>query len=629
MTPDHPAGSDIRLAIHMPTHTTVATDRTGLGGGLLGLLTAFSAASLGFATLTVPSSGRSAFIGFGAGALSGALAVLALRSLPVRWVSRVVVMLGALLLARYGQLGADGSMLAAPGLIGWAVTTAVGLVLATRAEHHADRGSALSRAKGSGAPMARDALAVAALVAAVTVALGPTAAMRFDSGSSPGDAADFSSYHPSSPLAGANQLDMADRPHLGDKMVMTVASDAPSFWRTQTFDRWDGENWTHSNTGLTLLGADGNVRPQSTDLAASAEQTIHQTIRLVAPYAVVLPAAPSPTHVTAGPAIRQGIDGELRPAEPFGAGASYSVTSHQPDVTGQQLRTTDDSQIPREIIDAYTTTPATDRVRAIAASITAGAGNNFDRVHRIIEWLGGHVSYSINSPLAPSGRDVVDDFLFESHEGWCEQIASSLVVLLRLNHVPARLAIGFVPGQRNAITQRYEVRERDAHAWTEVWFPTVGWVPFDPTANVPLSGDQVKQPTDWFSGTLATALLVAGAIVVLGEPAIRLLRGRRRAAPRRVPRERSQRWEATMELRLERLGGTVDHARRPSQTASDYAADLSRAWSDDRLERVGRLIDQSLYAPDEPDPDDREFVERTLQELHESTPPPEPAHADT
>ena len=113
---------------------------------------------------------------------------------------------------------------------------------------------------------------------------------------------------------------------------------------------------------------------------------------------------------------------------------------------------------------------------------------------RAIEsWLGANTKYSLNAPLSPSNVDVVDDFLFRSRVGWCEQIASSLVVLARSAGIPARLVTGFVPGSRDALTGRFVVRERDAHAWAEIYFPGIGWQGFDPTASVPLAGDDVRR----------------------------------------------------------------------------------------------------------------------------------------
>ena len=99
--------------------------------------------------------------------------------------------------------------------------------------------------------------------------------------------------------------------------------------------------------------------------------------------------------------------------------------------------------------------------------------------------MGGHTSYSIDTPPLPAGADAVDTFLFDQQVGFCEQIASALVVMLRTLGVPARLGVGYASGDRNPFTGLYEVKASDAHAWTEVFFPGHGWLTFDPTANVP------------------------------------------------------------------------------------------------------------------------------------------------
>ena len=68
-------------------------------------------------------------------------------------------------------------------------------------------------------------------------------------------------------------------------------------------------------------------------------------------------------------------------------------------------------------------------------------------------------------------QDAVDQFLFVDKEGFCEQIGTSLVVMLRSLGIPARLVVGYAAGERNPFTGLYEVRGKDAHAWAEVYFP--------------------------------------------------------------------------------------------------------------------------------------------------------------
>ena len=87
--------------------------------------------------------------------------------------------------------------------------------------------------------------------------------------------------------------------------------------------------------------------------------------------------------------------------------------------------------------------------------------------------------------------------------GFCEQIASALAIMLRTQGVPTRVATGYAAGTRDRIAGVYEVRASDAHAWVEVWFPATGWQAFDPTASVPLSGEQAQKSV---GGELATGV---------------------------------------------------------------------------------------------------------------------------
>ncbi len=90
--------------------------------------------------------------------------------------------------------------------------------------------------------------------------------------------------------------------------------------------------------------------------------------------------------------------------------------------------------------------------------------------------------YSLTPPPLPD--DSVDDFLFTTREGFCEHYASSFVVLMRAAGVPARVVTGYQGGEYNGIGDYLVVRQRDAHAWAEVYLGQRGWVRVDPTAAV-------------------------------------------------------------------------------------------------------------------------------------------------
>ncbi|WP_254063412.1 DUF3488 and transglutaminase-like domain-containing protein [Rhodanobacter sp. L36] len=85
---------------------------------------------------------------------------------------------------------------------------------------------------------------------------------------------------------------------------------------------------------------------------------------------------------------------------------------------------------------------------------------------------------------APLGRDAMDDFLFETHEGFCEHYSSAFTILMRAAGIPARVVTGYQGGYWNALGNYLLVRNSDAHAWSEVWLAGRGWVRVDPTAAV-------------------------------------------------------------------------------------------------------------------------------------------------
>ncbi|HEU4617702.1 MAG TPA: DUF3488 and transglutaminase-like domain-containing protein [Gammaproteobacteria bacterium] len=90
--------------------------------------------------------------------------------------------------------------------------------------------------------------------------------------------------------------------------------------------------------------------------------------------------------------------------------------------------------------------------------------------------------YTLTPPAL--GRDAADEFLFDTRRGFCEHYASAFAVMMRAAGVPARVVTGYQGGELNDVGDYYIVRQRDAHAWTEVWLEDRGWVRIDPVAAV-------------------------------------------------------------------------------------------------------------------------------------------------
>ncbi len=123
------------------------------------------------------------------------------------------------------------------------------------------------------------------------------------------------------------------------------------------------------------------------------------------------------------------------------------------------------------------------RARALAETWLWDRPSGRVIVERAMEYLRSQpFLYTLTPPAL--GSQPVDEFLFETREGFCEHYASALTVLLRAAGLPARVVMGYQGGELNSLGGYYIVRQSDAHAWTEVWLEDEGWVRVDGVAAV-------------------------------------------------------------------------------------------------------------------------------------------------
>jgi transglutaminase-like putative cysteine protease len=121
------------------------------------------------------------------------------------------------------------------------------------------------------------------------------------------------------------------------------------------------------------------------------------------------------------------------------------------------------------------------RARALAARLRQGAQDEGQIVLRALDFFRrSGLGYTLEPPLL--GPDPVDEFLFDTREGFCEHFSSAFVYLMRAAGVPARVVTGYQGGEVNYVDRIITVRQSDAHAWAEVYLPGRGWVRADPTA---------------------------------------------------------------------------------------------------------------------------------------------------
>lgn len=136
-----------------------------------------------------------------------------------------------------------------------------------------------------------------------------------------------------------------------------------------------------------------------------------------------------------------------------------------------------------QVRETYTRLPETipSRVRELARSITDGEDTDYARATAIEEWLSGSFPYTLDPGRLPEGEDFVDHFLFDEQQGYCTYFASAMVVMLREIGIPARYVEGYVLPDNGGDSNAFQVTNRNAHAWPEVYFEGFGWMQFEPT----------------------------------------------------------------------------------------------------------------------------------------------------
>ncbi|GIG90052.1 transglutaminase TgpA family protein [Plantactinospora endophytica] len=134
----------------------------------------------------------------------------------------------------------------------------------------------------------------------------------------------------------------------------------------------------------------------------------------------------------------------------------------------------------------YTTVEPVREVEELVGRLTTGKRNDYDRVRAIYDHFSrkNGFSYALNTEGGTSGQDIVN--FLTNKVGFCQQYAAAMTWLVREAGVPARVAFGFTSANRSSNT--YTLTNNNLHAWTEVYFTGIGWVPFDPTPAASITG---------------------------------------------------------------------------------------------------------------------------------------------
>ncbi len=285
-----------------------------------------------------------------------------------------------------------------------------------------------------------------------------------------------------------NSFLLGSGPELGEVQVMWVRSSLPGdpppgfYMRGATLSEYDGQGWSNpADLDRLELRANQPWPLGSTTGRARLLQSVRLAFR-----SSILYGAGEPLE--ADVSVRAELRGPDDLVALWAPVKSYALVSAAPGVDEAflaRLPAWGEDLPPEMARHLQLPDTVTERTRELARSLTAGLSSPFAKAQAIEAYLRGY-EYDLNVPLPPRDVDVTDYFLFDLQRGYCDYYSTAFVVLARLNGLPTRFATGYAVGQWDSEAREWVISEAEAHSWPEVYFPEVGWIPFEPTAGRPV-----------------------------------------------------------------------------------------------------------------------------------------------
>lgn len=271
------------------------------------------------------------------------------------------------------------------------------------------------------------------------------------------------------------------------KVVLRVRSQAPGFWRVLAFDRYTGKGWEISRDDqlLTISRPPWSYRFFLASPISDDTRSIIQTYTVLDRLPNLLPALNQARSVYfPTPEVALDPEGSIRVPVALREDLTYTVVSDVPNRDRAQLGKAS-TEYPKTISKYYLQLPpnSRDKIRQQAEKLLSKSAKPITNPYEKALFLAQALkqSYSIVPDFQlEEGEDLVETFLFKYQGGYPDHFATVLTVMLRSLDIPSRLSVGFATGQFNPLTGFYLVRNTDAHALTEVYFPDRGWFSFDP-----------------------------------------------------------------------------------------------------------------------------------------------------
>ena len=254
-------------------------------------------------------------------------------------------------------------------------------------------------------------------------------------------------------------------------------------WRGVALDYFDNRSWSKSRREYIEPFVKTDKDFFLVDGATDATNLVTQTVYLEPLDTPILFSLARPVAFQGSfDLIEKDAEGGFSVRRGGGERFSYKVFSDVTQPSAERLRADNVPYSPR--LRRYLQLPKDldERIAFLASEVVAKAGatNRYDKARAIEEHLQNGYGYTLD--LRASGDQPLADFLFNVREGHCEYFATAMAIMLRTQGIAARVVNGFQAGDYNKTADTYVVRQREAHAWVEVYFPKENaWVAFDPT----------------------------------------------------------------------------------------------------------------------------------------------------
>ena len=280
-----------------------------------------------------------------------------------------------------------------------------------------------------------------------------------------------------------------------DSPVFHATVQTKQYWKIETKDTYTSKGWIQSDTEDELVSFDKTSHSIVSDILPGMEEDKqNSSISVMQEYPFVMQPY-GITNVTSAEPFTATMTVANQKLSTFNDSSpssllDYDVEYSEPSYSLKALRETTTENLGQlsSDFDRYLQLPESlpDRVTELATEITEDQGSLYEKAKKIERYFRQNgFSYSQQFAAIPKGdTDYVDQFLFDTKVGYCDNFSTSMVVMLRSQGIPARWVKGFTAGeivQTENNRSTYEVTNNNAHSWVEAYFPGVGWMNFEPT----------------------------------------------------------------------------------------------------------------------------------------------------